>query len=204
MVDPFRVGHELAYHPGEVNLRRAQVVVINKVGSASAAEVEKLAQTVREVNPTATLVRANSVILAENAELIKGKRVLVVEDGPTLTHGGMATGAGVQAAREHGAAEIVDPRPYAVGELASVYQKYSHLGPILPAVGYFPEQLRDLEATIAAVPADVAVIATPFDVRRVIQVDKPMVRVTYELEETGEPSLTTIVDEFLVGQKLRV
>ncbi len=204
VVDPFRVGHELAYHPGEVNLRRAQVVVINKVGSASAAEVEKLAQTVREVNPTATLVRANSVILAENAELIKGKRVLVVEDGPTLTHGGMATGAGVQAAREHGAAEIVDPRPYAVGELASVYQKYSHLGPILPAVGYFPEQLRDLEATIAAVPADVAVIATPFDVRRVIQVDKPMVRVTYELEETGEPSLTTIVDEFLVGQKLRV
>lgn len=197
VVDPLRPGHELAYHPGEVNLRRAQVVVINKVGSAPAENVERLARTVAEVNPAATLVRADSVITAESAHLIQGRRVLVVEDGPTLTHGGMTTGAGEQAARQHGAGHIVDPRPYAVGELASVYRKYPHLGAVLPAVGYYPEQLRDLEATIATVPAEVAVIATPFDVCRVIKVDKPIVRVTYELKELGERSLTTIVEAFL-------
>ncbi len=204
VADPLRPGHEVNYYPGETNVRMADVFVINKVDTANPDDVIAVRESLFAVNPTAQVLEAASPIYVDDPDAIRGKRVLVVEDGPTLTHGGMATGAGVQAAREHGAAEIVDPRPYAVGELASVYQKYSHLGPILPAVGYFPEQLRDLEATIAAVPADVAVIATPFDVRRVIQVDKPMVRVTYELEETGEPSLTTIVDEFLVGQKLRV
>ncbi|NLE74034.1 MAG: GTPase [Actinobacteria bacterium] len=197
VVDPFRPGHEMSYHPGEVSLRRAQVVVINKAGSAPEENVEQLARTVAEVNPNAVIVRADSLIMADESDLIQGKRVLVVEDGPTLTHGGMETGAGEQAARQYGAAEIVDPRPYAVGELASVYEKYSHLGPVLPAVGYFPEQLRDLEATIEAVPADVVVVATPSDVCRVINVNKPIVRVTYELSETGEPSLTAVLDKFL-------
>ena len=197
VADPFRPGHELSYHPGEVNLRRAQVVVIYKVNSAPAAGVEKVVANIREANPGAIIVKADSVITAPGSEAIAGKRVLVVEDGPTLTHGGMATGAGVEAARKYGAAEIIDPRPYARGSLAGIYEKYPHLGPILPAVGYFEDQLRDLEATLAAVPADLVVSATPFALASVIAVDKPLVQVSYEMAETGEPRLSDLIRSFL-------
>lgn len=197
VVDPFRPGHELAYHPGETNLRRAAVVVINKVGSAPAENVRQVLETVRRVNPGAVVVQAKSAISVEGTEDLRGRRVLVVEDGPTLTHGGMSTGAGVEAARLAGAGELVDPRPWAVGSIAEVYRAYPHLGPLLPAVGYFEEQLRDLEDTIAATPVDVVMIATPFDITRVIRIDKPVVRVRYEVEELGEPSLTTVITDFL-------
>jgi len=202
VADPFRPGHELSYHPGEVNLRRAQVVVIYKVNSASAVNVDKVVANVREVNPSAIIVKADSLISVPGGEDIAGKRVLVVEDGPTLTHGGMAIGAGVEAARQFGAAEIIDPRPYARGSLAEVYAKYPHLGPILPAVGYFEDQLRDLEATVEAVPADLVVSATPVALRSVIAVNKPLVQVSYELGETGEPRLSDILRSFLRKQGL--
>jgi len=197
VVDPFRPGHELAYHPGEVNLRRADVVVINKVSSAPLENVNKVLANIRAANPRAVTVKADSVITAADSALIKGKKVLVVEDGPTLTHGGMATGAGAQAAHQFGAAEIVDPRPYARGRLADVYEAYSHLGPILPAVGYYEEQLRDLEATINAVPADLVVSATPFSIGNLINIGKPIVQVGYEMAERGEPRLSDIVRGFL-------
>ncbi len=201
VVDPFRPGHELAYHPGETNLRRAAVVVINKVGSAPAENVQQVLETVRRVNPGAVVVRAKSAISVEGTENLRGRRVLVVEDGPTLTHGGMSAGAGVEAARLAGAGELVDPRPWAVGSIAQVYRAHPHLGPLLPAVGYFDAQLRDLEATIAATPVDVVIIATPFDITRVIRIDKPFVRVRYEVEELGEPSLTTVITDFLDNRR---
>ncbi len=197
VVDPFRPGHELTYHPGEVNLRRADVIVINKVGSAPPENVERVIANVKAVNAKALVVRADSVITAVDSGLIRGRRVLVVEDGPTLTHGGMATGAGVQAARQFGAAEIVDPRPYARGRLAEVYAAYPHLGPILPAVGYYEEQLRDLESTVNAVPADLVVSATPFSMGDLIKVDKPLVQVRYELAEQGEPRLSDVIRDFV-------
>jgi predicted GTPase len=198
VVDPFRPGHELAYHPGEVNLRRADVVVINKVSSAPPASVEQVETNARLANPGATIVRADSVITATDNERIRGKRVLVVEDGPTLTHGGMATGAGAQAARQFGASELIDPRPYAQGKLAETYSIYRHLGPILPALGYYPEQLHDLEATINAVPADLVVSATPFSLGDLVKIDKPLVQVAYEMSERGEPRLSDVVSRFLM------
>jgi predicted GTPase len=197
IVDPFRPGHELAYHPGEVNLRRADVVVINKVSSAPLENVNKVLANIKAANPDAVVVKADSVITAADSGLIKGKRVLVVEDGPTLTHGGMATGAGAQAAHQFGAVAIVDPRPYARGRLADVYKAYPHLGPILPAVGYYEEQLRDLEATINAVPADLVVSATPFSLGNLIDIRKPMVQVGYEMAERGEPRLSDLVRTFV-------
>ena len=197
VVDPFRPGHELLYHPGEVNLRRARVIVVNKVNTAPPENVERVIANAREANPGALVVRAESVINAPDGEHMRGKRVLVVEDGPTLTHGGMPTGAGVEATRQYGAFEMIDPRPYAQGAIAETYVKYPHLGPILPALGYYPDQLRDLEATVAAVPADVVVSATPFSLERLIHVDKPIVRVGYEMAETGEPRLSEFVREFL-------
>lgn len=202
IVDPFRPGHELLYHPGEVNLRRARVVIVNKVNSAPPENVEKVIANIRCVNPDAVVVKTDSVINVQGGESIRGKRVLVVEDGPTLTHGGMATGAGVEAARQFGAVEMIDPRPYAVGVLAETYAKYPHLGPILPALGYYPDQLRDLEATVAAVPADIVVSATPFALENLIKVEKPLVRVGYELAETGEPRLSDLVRAFLRGRGL--
>jgi predicted GTPase len=197
IVDPFRPGHELAYHPGEVNLRRADVVVINKVSSAPPAGVQQVEANARAVNPRATIVWADSVITAADSAQIAGKRVLVVEDGPTLTHGGMSTGAGAQAARQFGAAELIDPRPYAQGRLLETYSAYPHLGPILPALGYYPEQLRDLEATVNAVPADLVVSATPFSLGSLIKIDRPLVQVAYEMSERGEPRLSDIIRQFL-------
>jgi predicted GTPase len=197
IVDPFRPGHELAYHPGEVNLRRADVIVINKVSSAPPANVEQVEANVQKANPGAVIVRADSVITATGSEQIAGKRVLVVEDGPTLTHGGMATGAGVQAARQFAAAEIIDPRPHAKGKLRETYSLYPHLGPILPALGYYPEQLADLEATINAVPVDVVISATPFSLGSLVKIDKPLVQVSYELSERGAPRLSDVVRRFV-------
>ena len=197
IVDPFRPGHELAFHPGEVNLRRADVAVINKVSSAPPESVERVAANIRNANPRAIIVWVDSVITATESGLIEGKRVLVVEDGPTLTHGGMATGAGAQAARQFGATELIDPRPYAQGRLADTYAMYPHLGPILPALGYYQEQLLDLEATINAVPADLVVSATPFSLGSLVNVDKPLVQVAYEMSERGEPRLSDVVRKFL-------
>jgi len=197
LLDPFRPGHELAYHPGEVNLRKAQVAVISKVNTAPPENVDRAVANIQKVNPGAVVVKTDSIISVPGGERIRGRRVLVVEDGPTLTHGGMATGAGVEAARMFGAAEVVDPRPFALGALADTYIAYPHLGPILPAVGYYNDQLRALEATLKAVPADVVVSATPFSLRSLIEVDRPLVQVGYELAERDEPRLSDVVRSFL-------
>jgi predicted GTPase len=197
VVDPMRAGHELAYHPGEMNLRRADIAVVSKVNSASPEQVEQVMANIRTVNPGAVVVQTDTVISASDPEQIRGKDVLVVEDGPTLTHGGMAFGAGLEAAREFGAARVIDPKEYAKGKLADTYDQYSHLGPILPAVGYYAEQLRDLEATINAVPADVVVSATPFSLHSLMSLNKPLVQITYELAERGEPRLSNLVLSFL-------
>ncbi|HEX9124062.1 MAG TPA: cyclic 2,3-diphosphoglycerate synthase [Actinomycetota bacterium] len=193
VADPLRAGHETTYHPGEANLRMADVIVINKMDSASAEQVGELEQTIARVNPRATVVRANSAVTVEGGAEIAGKRVLVVEDGPTLTHGEMKFGAGVVAARRAGAAEIVDPRPYAVGTLQDTYRKYD-VGPVLPAMGYSDQQLREMEKTIDAADVDLVVIASPIDLRHVIHVSKPAVRVRYELEELeGSPTIADVL-----------
>lgn len=189
LVDPHRPGHELSYHPGEANLRQADIVVINKVDTAEAANVELVRNNVRSVNPKAIVVEAASPVFPERPLEIAGKRVLVIEDGPTLTHGEMSYGAGVMAARKWGAAELVDPRPYAVGSIAATFEKYPHIGPLLPAMGYSPKQVKELEETVAAVPCDLVIVATPIDLRRVMKVEKPSMRVRYELQEIGAPTL---------------
>ena len=197
VVDPMRAGHELAYHPGEMNLRRADIAVVSKVNSARPEDVDQVVANIREANARAVIVQTDTLISASDPGQIRGKRVIVVEDGPTLTHGGMAFGAGLEAAREFAAAEVVDPRRYAQGKLAETYDMYTHLGPILPAVGYYAEQLRDLEATINAVPADVVVSATPFSLGTLMTLNKPLVQITYELAERGEPRLSDLVLSFL-------
>jgi predicted GTPase len=181
LVDPLRVGHELRYHPGETNLRGADVIVINKMDSATPEQVQQLERTIQEANPRATVAKANSRVTADDPDAIKGKRVLVVEDGPTLTHGEMKIGAGVVAAERLGAAEIVDPRPWAVGTIAETFEKYD-VGHVLPAMGYSDGQLAEMEKIMSAADVDVVVIGTPIDLRRVIDIDKPAVRVRYDLE----------------------
>jgi predicted GTPase len=183
LVDPHRPGHESTYHPGEANVLLADLIVVNKVNSAEPADVEAVEASCRRLNPRATIVRCSSEIHVADPAAIRGKRALVVEDGPTLTHGGMSYGAGWFAAKEAGAAEIVDPSPYAVGSLAETYAKYPNARGILPAMGYGDEQIRDLEATIRATPADVVVEGTPIELSRVLRTDKPIVNVTYELAE---------------------
>ena len=201
VADPHRPGHELAYHPGETNLRRADVVVINKIDTAEPEAVTRVRENVRAVNPRATIVEAASPIFVDDPPAIRGKRVLVVEDGPTLTHGEMAYGAGVVAARRFGAAEIVDPRPYAVGSIEETYEKYPTTGPVLPAMGYSRAQIEALEATVRATPCDLVIVATPIDLRRLIEVDKPIDRVRYELQEIGRPTLEDVLVE-LIGQRV--
>jgi len=183
LVDPHRPGHEATYHPGEVNVLLADLILVNKVNTADPAKVAEVEATCRRLNPRATILRCNSEIRVSDPAAIRGKRVLVVEDGPTLTHGGMSYGAGWYAAHDNGAAEIVDPSPYAVGSLAATYAKYPNAKGILPAMGYGDEQIRDLEATIRATPADVVVEGTPIELARVLKTDKPIVNVTYELVE---------------------
>jgi len=196
VADPHSPGHEMTYHPGEANLRRAHVVVINKEDTASTAGIEAVRRSVRAVNPQAVIIDAASPILVETPERIRGKRVLAVEDGPTLTHGEMKYGAGVLAAMKHGAAEIVDPRPYTVGTITETFAKYPEIGTLLPAMGYGDEQMRDLQATIDRCPADVVLIATPIDLRRVITIGKQALRVAYELQEIGKPDLEQVLARF--------
>jgi predicted GTPase len=193
VADPLRPGHEIAYYPGEVNVRLADVVVINKVDTANAEDIVKVRENVHNINPNAIIIEGASPIYVDDPESIRGKRVLVVEDGPTLTHGGMKIGAGWVAARRFGAAEIVDPRPFAVGEILATYEKYPNTGTILPAMGYGEQQIRDLEKTIETADVDMVIIGTPIDLTRVMKINRPSQRVRYELEEIGKPDLEDIL-----------
>jgi predicted GTPase len=195
VADPHRPGHESAYHPGEANARLADVLVINKVDTANYENVMAVREALRQLNPQATLIEAASPLLVDDPVAIRGKRVLVIEDGPTLTHGEMAYGAGWVAARRFGAAEIIDPRPYAVGSIAATYAKYPTTGNVLPAMGYGPEQTKELEATLHAAPADLVLIGTPIDLRRVLKLNRPAQRVRYELQEIGRPTLFEVLRE---------
>jgi len=197
VADPHRAGNELTYYPGETNLRMANVVIINKVETADPEKVKQVRENIKTVNPNATVLEAASPITADNPDAVRGKRVLVIEDGPTITHGGMPYGAGVVFAKRFGAAELVDPRPYAVGSIKAAYWKYPHLGAVLPALGYDEKQIEELKETIDQTPCDVVVIGTPIDLRRVIAINKPTVRVKYELKVLGPVSLEQILDEFI-------
>lgn len=201
VVDPHRPGHELAYYPGEVTLRIADVVVINKIDSADFANIQTVRQNIEKANPGAVVIDAASPLTVTNPEAIRGKRVLVIEDGPTLTHGEMSIGAGVVAARRFSAAEIIDPREYAVGKLADTYREYPNIGKLLPAMGYGDEQIRDLSATIDKVDCDSVVIATPIDLGRVIKITKPHTRVEYSLQEIGTPDMEEVLEKFLAKIK---
>lgn len=196
VVDPHRAGHETTYHPGEANLRRADIAIINKVDSADPLDVEKVKKTIETINPQARIIMANSPITVDDPEAIAGKRVLVVEDGPTLTHGDMAYGAGVIVAEKLGAAELIDPRPYAVGSIRDTFAKYTHLSKLLPAMGYGKTQIEELEKTINNSPAELVIIGTPIDLRRIMHLDKPALRVRYDLEEIGNQELASILAKF--------
>jgi predicted GTPase len=197
VADPHRPGHELAYYPGEVNLRRADVVVINKVDTASPENVETVRKNIRASNPQARVVETACRVTISEPALVKGRRVLVVEDGPTLTHGEMPYGAGVVAARQCGAAELVDPRPYAVGSIRSTYEHYTHLTSLLPAMGYSAIQRHELEETINRVPCDLVLVATPIDLGHLVKLNKPSLRVTYEVEDVTHPGLTEVLSKFI-------
>jgi len=197
VVDPHRPGHETTYHPGESNLRRADIAIINKVDSADAKAVEAVKAAIAANNPGAEIIMANSPITVDEPDLVKGKRVLVVEDGPNLTHGDMAYGAGVIAAEKLGAAQLIDPRPFAVGSIKKTFEKYTHLEKLLPAMGYGKTQITELAETINRSPAELVIIGTPIDLRRVMKLDKPAVRVRYELEEIGTPRLAELLKKVI-------
>jgi predicted GTPase len=197
VADPHRAGHELLYHPGETNLRMADVVIINKEDTADPQRIKQVKENIKLVNPRATVLDAESPITADKPELVRGKRVLVIEDGPTITHGGMPFGAGMVYAKKFGAREFVDPRPYAVGSIKEAYRKYPHLGAILPALGYSGKQVAELKETIDKVPCDVVVVGTPIDLRRVVSINQPTVRVKYDLKVLGPVSLEQILDDFI-------
>ena len=193
VMDPHRAGHSLKYHPSEVNVRLADVLVINKVDTASEEQVEEVLRVAKTLNSRAKIILAASPVTVENSELIKDKRVLVIEDGPTLTHGGMAFGAGAIAADQFGAAEMVDPRPYAVGSIHDTYERYPTTGAVLPAMGYGEKQVQELEETIRRTPADLVLIATPIDLQKVLTIDKPALRVRYNLEEINGPTIESLL-----------
>ena len=201
VADPHRAGDELTYYPSEINLRLANVVIVNKVDTAEPAKVEQVKANVKSINPRALVLDAASPITVEKPELVKNKRVLVIEDGPTMTHGNMPFGAATIAAKKFGAKEIVDPRPYAVGSIKEIYGQYPHLGKVLPAVGYSEKQMAELKDTIDATPCDVIIVGTPVDLRRIIRLNKPAVRVKYELQVLGPICLEEIVDSFLRGRE---
>jgi len=193
VVDPLRPGHEVSYHPGETNVRRADIVVINKIDSANPEDVEEVRQNVRAVNPKAVIVDAASPLSVDKPELIMGKRALVIEDGPTLTHGEMRIGAGIVAAMKYGASELVDPRPFTVGTITETFKKYPDIGTLLPAMGYSAKQIKDLEVTVNKTDCEVVIIATPIDLRKIINIKKPAVQVGYELQEIGKPDLEMLL-----------
>ncbi len=202
VVDPHRPGHELSYYPGEVTLRLADVVVINKMDTAAPEAIQTVRENIYKVNPTATVVDGASPIAVDDPSIIKGKRVLVVEDGPTLTHGEMKLGAGTVAAMKFGAAELVDPRPFVVGKLAETFQIYPNIGTLLPAMGYSDQQLKDLETSINNTDCDSVVIGTPIDLNRIVKINKPNTRVYYDLQEIGQPDLKGILNDFVKKFKL--
>jgi predicted GTPase len=201
VADPLRVGHELTYYPGETNLRMADAVIINKVDTADADSINRLRANIRQVNGKATIIEAASPVLVDHPERITGKRVLVVEDGPTLTHGEMRFGAGIVAAGKFNAAEVVDPRPYIVGTIAETFATYPGIGTLLPAMGYGARQVKDLEITINRTPCDTVVIGTPIDLSRLVTIRKPTVRVRYELQEIGKPDLADVLQPLLARAK---
>ncbi len=203
IADALRPGHELTYYPGETNFRAARIIVINKADSASEEAVRSIEANADRVNPKATVIRTASKVIAENPDLIRSKRVLIIEDGPTLTHGGMAFGAGKVAADAYGASQIVDPRPFAVGSVKEIFARYSHIGNVLPAMGYYPHQIRELEETINNADCDSVVIATPVDLRRIMKIRKPSTAVSYELADMGEPLLRDEITKFVSDLKRR-
>ena len=202
VLDPHRPGHELRYYPGEVNLRTADVAIINKIDSAEQASIDIVENNIKQVNPEAMIMKAESTITVDKPELIKGKRVLVVEDGPTLTHGEMKIGAGSVAAERLGAKELIDPRSYTVGKLTETFEIYKDIGKVLPAMGYGEQQLKDLEETINNTDCDVVIIGTPMDLTRIININKPCTRVHYDLDEVGSPNLSSVLNDFIKKHNL--
>jgi len=202
VLDPHRPGHELKYYPGEVCLRTADVNIINKIDSATKEAIEIVENNIKRVSPNSTIIKSDSKITVDRPELIVGKRVLVVEDGPTLTHGEMKIGAGTVAAERLGAKEIIDPRSFAVGSLIDTFNKYQHIENVLPAMGYGKQQLKDLEETINQADCDAVIIGTPMDLTRIISINKPTTRVHYELDEIGSPNLSEILKDFIQEHKL--
>ncbi|HOU82611.1 MAG TPA: cyclic 2,3-diphosphoglycerate synthase [Bacteroidales bacterium] len=202
VVDPLRPGHEVSYYPGEVVARMSDVIVINKIDSASLNDINTVRNNVRNINPNAIVIDGASPITVNNPSQIKGKRVLVVEDGPTLTHGEMTIGAATIAAMKFGAAEMVDPRPYIVGKIKQTFETYPHIGTLLPAMGYGDEQVKDLEATINNTPVDLVISGTPIDLGRVVKVNKPIIRVGYDLQEIGYPTFDEVLDDFVKNHNL--
>ena len=196
VADPHRPGHEMKYYPGETNLRTADVILINKMETASRDGIETVRQSIRSLNPDAVVIEAASPLVVDDPEIIRSKRVLVIEDGPTLTHGGMKYGAGIMAAEKFGASEIVDPRPWVKGTIAETFVKYPGIGPLLPAMGYGEQQVEDLQKTIDAVDCDTVVVGTPIDLLKVVKINKPAVRVQYKLQEIGEPTLEDVLKDF--------
>jgi predicted GTPase len=197
VVDPHRAGDELLYYPGEVNFKRADVIIINKMDTAEDSAIRRVKENIQACNAKATIIEARSPVYAEHGQVLSGQRVLVVEDGPTLTHGGMKYGAGTLAAKKYGAKEIVDPRPWLTGTLIDTFKKYPSIGNLIPAMGYGKEQIGDLQKTINQTDCDYVVIGTPIDLARVIDIQKPFVRVTYELEEIGTPNLESVLLPFV-------
>ncbi len=202
VADPHRPGHELNYYPGEVTMRIADVIVINKIDSADPASIQIVRESIEKINPKAVVIDGASPIRVEDPSIIKGKRVLVVEDGPTLTHGEMKLGAGIVAAKKYGCSELVDPRPYTVGKLTETFRIYPEIGTLLPAMGYGEEQLKDLETTINNTDCDAVIIGTPIDLSRIVNIEKPSTRVFYDLQEIGEPDLNMVLDEFIKKHNL--
>lgn len=204
IVDPLRPNAEISYYPGEVVARMADVICINKIDSATLEDINTVRANIAKINPKAIVVDAASYLTVDKPELIKGKKVLVVEDGPTLTHGEMKIGAGTVAAMKHGAAELIDPRPYTVGKLKDTFKNYPEIGVLLPAMGYGEQQIKDLEKTIAKTPCDAVVIGTPIDLGRIIKIKQPTVKVGYELQEIGSPNLEEILTDFCKKHKLKI
>jgi predicted GTPase len=196
LADPLRPGHEILYHPGETNLKMAHVIIINKIDSADANDVNIVRENIEKANPNAVVIEAASPINVEQPEMVKGKRVLIIEDGPTLTHGGMGFGAGFVAARKFGAGNIIDAKPFAIGSIKETYEKFPHLNKVLPAMGYGKQQMKELEETINSIDCDVVLSGTPIDITRVIKPNKPVIRVRYELQEIGRPDLKTVLKKF--------